>query len=171
MPKRKSNIKINHGEWLEIDISTAGYPDAVMYIDRADWDRLRARGIRSVFMSKMGYPVFNHSNRVHLVHRFVMDSPKVIDHINQVKYDARRKNLRVCTHSENHRNGKVRPNNKLGVLGVCPDSRDPARFRAYIMVDGRQVFLGRFDEFNDAVTARRAAELEYFGEFAPNESS
>jgi hypothetical protein len=41
------------------------------------------------------------------------------------------------------------------------------RWRAQMMVDRRQRYIGEFDRFEDAVTARRAAELANWGEQCP----
>ena len=42
-----------------------------------------------------------------------------------------------------------------------------SKWRARIMVRGKEVKLGYFDDFNDAVIARLIGEYKYFGDFAP----
>lgn len=36
-----------------------------------------------------------------------------------------------------------------------------------IMLDRKEIQLGRFDTYEEAVKAREQAEIKYFGEFAP----
>ena len=39
---------------------------------------------------------------------------------------------------------------------------------ARIIVNGKRKHLGRYNTKEEAAEARRQAEIEYFGEFAPN---
>lgn len=88
-----------------------------------------------------------------------------IDHINGVKTDNRIVNLRHVPHVENMRNQKRRLSNKSGVQGVSWDEPE-ARWRVTIRNGGRQITVGRFTSFADAVAARKAAEDKYG--FHPN---
>lgn len=58
-----------------------------------------------------------------LMHHFIMGKPKdnmVIDHINHVRLDNRRENLRIVTQSQNAQNAVVDPNKKTSkYIGVC----------------------------------------------------
>lgn len=116
-----------------------------------------------------GYVVAWHQGRVILLHRLIMDAPAdmVVDHLNGDPSDNRRANLRVCTHAENRRNhqgvrGGKRSSRFHGV-GWWP--RD-AKWRARLMVDGREVHVGYFDTEEEAARARDIAACEHFGEFA-----
>lgn len=83
-----------------------------------------------------------------------------IDHINGLRADNRFENLREATALENNRNKIRMRNNSSGVNGVCFHRRD-GNWRAYIMtLDGNR-HLGYFPTFDEAVLARRAAEIEY----------
>lgn len=62
------------------------------------------------------------------------------------------------------RNCGISRNNTSGVVGVCWHSQQN-KWRAYIMVNYRQVSLGLFDNIEDAAEARRAGEKKYFGGF------
>jgi hypothetical protein len=54
--------------------------------------------------------------------------------------------------------------NTTGVTGVYRMPKD--RWRARIVVDGKNLSLGCFPSFEEAVAARKAAEAKYHGEYA-----
>lgn len=61
-------------------------------------------------------------------------------------------------------NSAVRRNNKSGASGVYFDYKNK-KWVAQIMINKKSVFLGRFFSKDDAVKARRRAEIKYFGEY------
>ena len=87
-----------------------------------------------------------------------------IDHINGDKTDNRACNLREATNLQNGKNVKLSANNTSGVSGVHYDT-STGKWRATIKVEGKQISLGRWADFADAVAARRAAEHKHFGEW------
>jgi hypothetical protein len=87
-----------------------------------------------------------------------------VDHINHIGTDNRRRNLRVCTRTENARNNLLGARNKSGYKGVSWDG-SRGLWRASIM--GRT--LGRFLSPLDAALAYDIAVVDRYGEFArPN---
>ncbi len=89
------------------------------------------------------------------------DFPKYqIDHINHDRSDNRLSNLRAVTHEENARNQKLFNTNTSGVCGVVFD-RDRRKWRAQIRVDRKNKYLGLFNIKDDAVSARKDAEIKY----------
>ncbi|MDB4352399.1 HNH endonuclease [Porticoccaceae bacterium] len=86
--------------------------------------------------------------------------PRQVDHINQNREDDRWSNLRAATPQENQRNVGIQSNNTSGCVGVTL-SQNEKKWRAYIKVDGEQIYLGTFTEMSEAVGARKAAEAEY----------
>ena len=76
-------------------------------------------------------------------------------------------NLRIANQSLNAFNGKLRSTNTSGIRGV---SFVPKRNRwlAQIKFKYRSIFLGHFKYKNEALRARKSAEIKYFGEFAPS---
>jgi len=88
-----------------------------------------------------------------------------IDHINGDPADNRISNLRECNQSQNMRNSKIVHKLSSFRKGVC---FDPKRglFKAYITLNRRQKFLGRFPSEDMAIAARLEAEKQYHGEFA-----
>lgn len=96
-------------------------------------------------------------------HHFILPKRKdlVTDHIDQNKKNNRSSNLRYATKSQNSFNGKVRKNNKSGIIGVswCRKSK---KWKATIRVNRKKIHLGFFEDLKDAAKARFSAEEKYF---------
>lgn len=88
-----------------------------------------------------------------------------IDHINHNGFDNRRVNLRLADRYENSRNMPLTSRNRSGRIGITT-CKQTGKWSARIGHEGKNVFLGRFDDFAAAVAAREAAERS-FG-FHPN---
>jgi len=88
-----------------------------------------------------------------------------IDHINQVKYDNRRVNLRACTRSQNAVNRGIQSNNTSGYKGVFWHNKNK-KWRATINHKGKLFSLGCFDDIKEAAKAWNVKALEIYGEFA-----
>ncbi len=89
-----------------------------------------------------------------------------IDHVNGQGLDNRRSNLRIADQRENMRNQRMHADNQSGFKGVCPGGRLQRPWRAYIVVKGRQLSLGRFSEAREAARAYDEAAVKHFGSFA-----
>jgi HNH endonuclease len=74
------------------------------------------------------------------------------DHINRNRLDNRRANLRVLTDAENSQNQTARIGRTSMHRGVSWDSTRQ-RWIAYITVDGRRKYIGRFRHEADAAAA------------------
>lgn len=83
-----------------------------------------------------------------------------IDHINRVPSDNRIENLREADSKENGRNRKCSSTNKSGTIGVSW-YKSSKTWQAQIKVDGRQIYLGRFEDLNAATKARKRAEVRF----------
>jgi len=88
------------------------------------------------------------------------DEPDFIDHINQNKADNRAANLRSVDQHTNCRNARRSRRNTSGVTGVWFDTAQELWF-AMISLNGKRHFLGKFKLFDDAVAARKAAEIKF----------
>ena len=98
-----------------------------------------------------------------------MDCPNdmQVDHIYQVSRgvcDNRKSNLRIVTSWQNNVNKSTSKRNTSGYVGVNWDKQNNKWF-AQIMVNNKTKNLGRFDNIEDAIKARKEAELKYFGEY------
>ena len=90
-----------------------------------------------------------------------------IDHIDGNKLNNIIKNLRLATHSQNNSNNKhARRDSKSNILGVYWH-KTRSKWTAQINSNKKKIYLGLFVNQEDAIAARKAAELQYFAEFAP----
>ena len=63
-------------------------------------------------------------------------------------------------------NRKTPANNKSGATGVGFRSREQ-KWVSRININGKRKQLGMFDTLEEAIQARRKAEVKYYGEYAP----
>lgn len=83
-----------------------------------------------------------------------------IDHINGNPSDNRIENLRDVDHKDNMRNVKKLSTNNSGVVGVCWD-KYYGKWLATIHNGKKQESIGRFNDFDAAVRARKEAEIRH----------
>lgn len=104
------------------------------------------------------------------MHRYILNinDDKIVDHINQNRADNRKLNLRYATKQTNAINRKANVNNKTGIKGI--DKISNGKYSARIMINYKTIYLGCFENINDAVKARKDAEKKYFGEFYNEEN-
>ncbi len=98
-----------------------------------------------------------------LLHYFLLGKPPAgleWDHKNRDKLDYRRENLRAVTHTVNTRNVGVRKDNISGVAGVGMRGN---RWYAHIAVNKKVLHLGYFRDKDQAIRARKDAELRFWG--------
>ena len=125
-----------------------------------------------IFNQQWHFDTYCRSNEVGLLHRYILKNELqdhedlVVDHKNRNTTDNRKSNLRLATKSENGYNAKTRRNNSSSVMGVCW-KYDKNKWKAYITIKGKQVHIGYYDNFKDAVIARLQKENNICGDFAP----
>lgn len=125
--------------------------------------RLGLHGYRQVGLDGLRY----------LEHRLIaaffgLDCSGEIDHIDGNSNNNRIENLRAANRFQNNRNHRTSKANTSGHMGVY--ALRSGRWKAGIRRDGRQVWLGAFDNFESAVSARLDAEREVYGAFSPRHS-
>lgn len=118
-----------------------------------------------------GYPVHDFYERgdrkTTAMHRLVIETPdgKVTDHINGDKLDNRRANLRVCSQRNNCRNRGAQSNNRSGYKGVSWN-RTLSKWVAQISINGKQTYLGLFENIEEAAHKYDEVATKHHGEFA-----
>lgn len=132
-----------------------------MLCDVDDWERLkiytwRLDGYGYAFRSRMKG---ERSSDIHF-HTCVIkkEDNKVIDHINRNKLDNRKCNLRLCTQQVNTLNRGIAKNNTSGCTGV---RKWKNRWLVSIGINYKNIYLGSYKNFEDAVKARKEGEEKY----------
>lgn len=99
------------------------------------------------------------------LHRFLMKprKGKEVDHIDGNTLNNTRRNLRVCTKSQNLQNQKLGARNTSGFKGVDIWN---GKYRATIGTKGKKYFLGLYTDPHEAHEAYLEAALRLFGEYA-----
>ena len=147
--------------------------DDKFYFDLEDYNKIKDY---CWHINSDGYVVttINQTHSVMKMHRLVMDvlnNPNVyIDHIYHNKNDNRKSQLRLSTNQQNQFNTLISKNNTSGYKGVYWHKKHN-QWEALISFNKKQIYLGLFDNIEDAIKARQQAEIKYFGEYRYRENS
>ncbi len=114
--------------------------------------------------------IHGRSNRMIAVHRLVYylhhkTIPKIVDHIDGNVSNNRIENLRAATFLGNAQNAKTPVTNTSGRKGVY-FVKASKKWQASIRADGKLKYLGIFNSFEEAVSARELGEKLHHGEFS-----
>jgi len=117
-----------------------------------------------------GYRVGHMDGKHRHAHRVIWaivhgEWPVEIDHEDHDPSNNRLRNLRETNRTGNGRNQSRSRANTSGVTGVCWCKRHQS-WLSRIEVNGRNLHLGYFDDFDAAVAARKAGEIKHA--FHPN---
>jgi hypothetical protein len=101
------------------------------------------------------------------MHRIILKTSLLIDHINGNGIDNRRSNLRAVTPMQNQQNAYSRRSTESGFKGVSIKKyRTASYFCARIRVNRKLILLGSYPTAKKAALAYNEAASRYFGEFA-----
>ena len=73
--------------------------------------------------------------------------------------------MRIVTPQQNAFNRAIQTNNTSGHKGVSLVKRNN-KWLARIGFNGKRIVLGTFDSYEEAVEARKMAEIKYYGEYS-----
>ena len=110
-----------------------------------------------------GYVKTNINRKTVGIHQLILGETPIgyeIDHHDTDKLNNRKYNLRIATHQQNLQN-RISKGYRF----------KDGKWEAQIRIEGKYIYLGRFDDEQDADKARKEAELKYFGEFAYKETN
>lgn len=145
----------------------------VAIIDNKDFEKISKHswyfqgGYGSGYAVRMPSVLEEKKRNLIRMHRVILDAPRgyEVDHINGNKLDNRRKNLRICLKSENHRNRNKQRNNTSGFKGVSR-RKDLQKWAVHINVNGVKTSVGHFNDLIAAAKAYNEAAIINYGEFA-----
>lgn len=145
------------------------------WLDRSEMSALirsRDAGRSITSLNVLGYVQIMVDGKNYLAHRLAFlymtgSIPKLVDHIDGNPSNNKWDNLRAATNQQNSQNSGKSKNNTSGYTGVCWDKNNN-KWLVSIMVDRKSLFLGRFSELDDAIEARKVAEIKYFGDYRRN---
>lgn len=83
-----------------------------------------------------------------------------VDHINHVRSDNRIDNLRNVAGLDNQKNVSKRKDNNSGFTGVSWNAKS-SKWVAQMQVNKKKIHLGYFSSLEDAVCARKQANIEH----------
>lgn len=114
--------------------------------------------------------LYARNNTVGPLHRFILSlhendiTGKVVDHIDHNTLNNRKENLRICTNQQNVTNSRIPKNNTSGHKGVYW-AKDKHKWTAQISINNKTIYLGRYDNIEDAIEAREKATITYYKEY------
>ncbi len=136
----------------------------IALVDDADYESLMQHRWS---IDGSGYARGWHKGKKVAMHRLIVGFPegKQVDHINRIRLDNRRSNLRICTHQDNTHNVTHQVRGTCEFRGVSWVHRRQ-QWTVFICVDGRNKYLGGFNDSVAAAKAYDAAARKYHGDFA-----
>ena len=119
-----------------------------------DQDVLDKYGHCPAWINVNGYVVVKFDGKEQYLHRLIINARpgEICDHINRVRTDNRRSNLRLASKHLNNFNSGVKRTNKLGIKGVVYDAAR-GKFAAYVTFGGKSMNQGYYKTAEEAQAA------------------
>lgn len=116
--------------------------------------------------SATSYIAIKINGKSHKAHRLAFiymtgDAPEEVDHIDHNGMNNKWTNLRPSDRKDNSKNIPKQKSNKTGVIGVNWHKAAKKWQARAVDKDGKRIDLGRFDNFEDAVEARKRHEISF----------
>ena len=119
---------------------------------------LHSSGYRFIKLDSTSY----HEHRIiYALHHGELSPDHEVDHINGNPADNRIANLRLTDRVGNCQNQKVQHNNTSGCRGIHYDKRTGGKWRVRISYHGKRILIGDYRSLDDAIAARKQAEVDY----------
>lgn len=149
------------GDVITLDVSTNLYPNTYTKISKEDYSKIKHLKWYTISGPLVKYVQASEGKKRYLLHNYILDCPEdmVTDHQDGDGLNNVRSNIRIVTRKVNGQNVPKLCTNTTGCTGVSLTTK--GKYRAYITEDGKQINLGSFENYEEAVSARKAAEKLY----------
>lgn len=149
--RKNTNIYVEKESHVEI----ITIKNDVIFIDLSDFQMVRNY---TWYISSKGYACSRIDGKIMYLHRMLMNPGELqVDHINRVKLDNRRSNLRIVNNQQNHFNMGVSKRNKSGKRGVYYH-RTSRKWCCQISLNGKYIYSELFENKEDAIRMRLKLE-------------
>lgn len=144
--------------------------DKPAIIDIEDYDKVKNYHWNRTTLNYINSKIYTNGKVITIpLHRLIMGIEKennkvIVDHIDGNPLNNSKSNLRICSQKENCWNRGLKSTNTSGVTGVRREHKGNT-WHAEIMVNYNIINLGNYKDFNEAVKARKKAEIKYYGEY------
>ena len=107
----------------------------------------------------MEYKELNHRLALYLS-GVIVPNGMCVDHVDGDRLNNKLSNLRVVTVQNNIRNSRLSSNSTSSVMGLCWHKR-AKKWQVSIMVDRKSIYLGLYEDKDEAIKVRKEAEVKY----------
>lgn len=141
------------------------FKDEEFFFDLEDYNKIKKYN----WIIVRGYVLRTGDNMP--MHRVILNLEHIpyndvrVDHIKGNTTDNRKSELRIVTPSQNSMNSRPHKNNTSTVTGVSW-SKSHKKWIARIGINNKRITLGEFDNFDEAVKARKEGEEKYYKEYS-----
>jgi len=118
-------------------------------------------GYLTVFLDRKSYKL----HKLALLYTDGVYPNEIVDHVNGIRDDNRRVNLRLATHSENTRNSKIRSDNRSGIKGVNYRNKSGGQWVCRIHTNEGRKYLGCYKTQEEAEKVMKEARIKYHGDY------
>lgn len=144
-------------------------PDTGAFTSKVKRGPVKAGRVASA-LNDDGYPIVTIAYKKYRQHRLAFlymegEIPAEVDHINGDRADNRWCNLREVSRVQNSQNARRNSRNTSGVTGVS-FHKHTGKWKVAIRAQGKNIHLGVYEDFFEAVCARKSAENRHG--FHPN---